>query len=158
MGKDQELEKAFREFAFQEGQIFTATVTSVNREQKTIEALGADEMEYFDVRLTSAINSDPKVIQYPANGSTVLLGKIDNDDNTLFVCAISEVESIEGYIGQTEFLIDKKGYKVDANGENLKMVFNDMIDEINKIIVLYGTSINVGAMEGIKQRLNTILK
>ena len=42
--------------------------------------------------------------------------------------------------------------------ENLKDVLNDLIDEVNKIKVVYGNSINVPEMLEIKNRLNTIFK
>ncbi|QKX04889.1 hypothetical protein HN014_08145 [Aquimarina sp. TRL1] len=158
MSKDKELQQAFKGIFPSQEQIFSATVMSVNKEEKTITALDTDQMEYSDVRLSAAIdNKTNKVISFPSVGSTVLLGKISGDDNTLFVCAANEIESIEGNISGVNFLIDQSGYKINANQESLKRVMNDLIDEINKIIVIQGTSINVPAMNAIKQRLNNLL-
>ncbi len=51
-----------------------------------------------------------------------------------------------------------EGFKVERNGENLARILSDMIDELNKIVVVQGNTINVAAMTVIKQRLNNVLK
>ena len=59
--------------------------------------------------------------------------------------------------GNAIIKLNPSGLTVSNQNENLKQIMNDMIDELNKIIVVQGTSINVPAMEVIKQRLNTVL-
>lgn len=75
-------------------------------------------------------------------------------------CFLVEADELEEFVfksGKSEMTIKDEGFIIKYEGESLKKVFNDMIDEINKIIVINGTSINVPAMVAIKQRLNTIL-
>lgn len=173
MGKDKDIHKALKQWNSPSEAVFIATVTQVNKTDKTVSVIDNDELDYDDVRLTSVINDKNSVVQYPVLGSTVLVCKIGNDDNTLFVSAMSEVDSIAGTIATTEFNIDKEGFELKRNEENLKTVLNDQItefgklcDEVSKIVVMQGTSPNVAAITAIrlqvtteiKQRLNTILK
>ncbi len=53
-------------------------------------------------------------------------------------------------------LTDK--YKVEAGNKNLKTELDALIDEISKIVVVQGTSPNVGALMTIKNNINSILK
>lgn len=173
MGKDIELQEAFKTLFTSDAQTFVATVTGVNKDEKTIIIEDTDGYPFEDVRLTSVIDNSDKVVVYPKPDTTVLVSRIGDDDNTLFVSAVSEVESIDGVIENTNFHIDKQGYNLSRDGENLKEVLNDwqtqfgkLCDEINKIVVSIGVTPNVVAITQIKntvtndlqQRLNTILK
>lgn len=173
MGKDTELQEAFKTMFASEVQTFIATVLEVDKDEKTIKVEDQDGLDFDDVRLTSVIDDSNKVVQFPKEHTTVLVSRIGDDDNTLFVSAISEVESIEGVIENTNFHIDQDGYDISRDGENLKTVLNDwqaqfgkLCDEVNKIMVSIGVTPNVAAITQIKtevlnsiqQRLNTILK
>ncbi|MDB0601070.1 hypothetical protein PL373_07910 [Tenacibaculum maritimum] len=173
MGQEKDLQQAFSEFIKTEPQTFIAKVIKVDKTLKTVTVEDTDGLDFDDVRLTSVINQSNKVVQYPKEQTTVLVSRIGDDDNTLFVSAVSEVESIEGVIESTEFHIDKNGYAIAREGENLKEVLNDwqeqfgkLCDEINKVVVSVGITPNVAAITQIKnsvttelkQRLNTILK
>lgn len=173
MGKDNELHEGFKKMFTSEVQTFIAIVLEVDKDEKTIKVEDQDGLDFDDVRLTSVIDNSNKVVQFPKEQTTVLVSRIGDDDNTLFVSAISEVESIEGVIENTNFHIDQDGYDLSRNGENLKEVLNDwqeqfgkLCDEVNKIVVSIGVTPNVAAIAQIKtqvlsdiqQRLNTILK
>jgi len=172
-GVDQDLKKGLKALGKQEAIVFTATVLEVNQDKKTVTVKDVDELEYYDVRLAAAEDDKKSVLTIPKVNSSVLVCQIGNDLNTLFVVQTNEVENIigvisdtkfeindagfKGEIGDSKFEITTAGYKIDKGSENLKTVFNDMVDELNKIIVVNGTTINVAAMTIIKQRLNTIL-
>lgn len=158
MDKDEEIRKGLKRFASPPEGVFPATVIAVKKNTDTITVEDADGFEFQDVRLKSAIADGDAIIKYPAEKSEVLVGKIGNDENTLFVVAFSEVESISGNIGATTFIIDKEGYQLKRDNESLKQVLNDFIDEVNKIVVVHGNTINVAATTAIKKRLNKILK
>ncbi len=175
MDKDEQIRKGLKQFAKVPEGIFIAEVTAVNKTNDTIHIVDVDGLDYQEVRLKSVIDNKKGVVTYPALKSSVLVASIGNDDNTLFVVGFSEVESIKGAIGTSEFEIDKEGYQLTSKGENLKTVLNDHIseigklcDEINKIIVLpgFGTTPNIPAItviktnitQTIKQRLNVVLK
>lgn len=129
-----------------------ATVKSVKWDTKTMTATGLnDDLDYFDVLL--GIGSQARK---PKVGTKCLIGIIGNSANA-FLIEADELEEIYFKVNQSELTIKPDGMIVKKGGENLKVVLNDMIDEINKIIVINGTTINVAAMLAIKQRLNTIL-
>lgn len=157
MGLDEDLRKSLKEFNKPETQVFTATVTKINEAKKTVDVVDVDGLDFFDVRLSAAEDDTKSVLLIPKVGSSVLVAMIGNTVNALFVAMTNEVEKITGEIDDTKFKIDRSGYQVIKGSQNLKVVLNDLIDEVNKIIVVNGTSINVAAMNAIKQRLNTIL-
>ncbi len=109
----------------------TAVVTSL-----------VDGLDYFDVSLGLGCFQ-----QKPKKGTACVIGLIDGTLGGLLISA-DEVE---------ELVIKEAGFVLKKDGEDLRTVLNDMIDEISKIFVVYGVSINVGAMTAIKQRLNIIL-
>lgn len=109
---------------------------------------------HFKCSLNAVLSeTDNKLKVTPKVGSTVVIG-ISNED--VFIIATSEVDTIEFKQGTVEMLINKDGFKIERDGENFFQCISDMIDELNKIIVINGTSINVSAMQAIKQRFSKI--
>lgn len=98
------------------------------------------------------------VYRLPKVEAKCLIGLINNQVANGFLIAASDYDEVFLEVGETALKIEKTGYKIDSQNENLKEVLNDMINELNKIIVIQGTSINVVAMNEIKARLNKILK
>lgn len=128
------------------------TVKEVDWDKKIMTATGlVDDLDYFNVLL--GIGGDYKK---PKVGSKCLIGIVSNSANAFLITA-DEVEEIIFTSGESQLTIKKDGFIVKHANENLKSIFSDMIDEINKIIVVNGTSINVAAMTQIKQRLNSVL-
>lgn len=157
MSLDDQIRKALAEFKKTDALVFTATVKAVNETAKTITVTDVDDFEFNDVRLAAAEDDKKSVLVIPKLESTVLVTMIGNDQNTLFVSKVNEVESILGVIDKTEFKVNESGYQIIRDGESLKTVLNDYIDEVNKIKVIYGNTINVVNTTAIKQRLNKIL-
>ena len=85
-----------------------------------------------------------------------MIGIVSNSANAFLITA-DEVEEIIFTSGESQMTIKETGFIVKQSNESLKTILNDMITELNKIVVLQGTTINVAAMEVIKQRLNTVL-
>lgn len=130
-----------------------ATVKAVDWDKKTMTATGViDDLDYYDVLLgLGEIYTKPKV------GSRVLIGLINNQGNNSFLIWSEETEEWAHKVGKAEIEMKNDGFVLEAQGESLKKVLNDFIDEVNKIIVVNGTTINVVAVTAIKQRLNKIL-
>lgn len=129
-----------------------AKVKSVDWDKKTMTATGLlDDLDFYDVLLGIGSQSrKPKV------GTKCLIGIIANSSNA-FLIEADELEEIVHKIGNVELIQKPEGFVLKNGSQDLKTVLNDMIDEINKIIVINGTTINVSAMVAIKNRLNTIL-
>jgi len=158
MGLDERLKKQLEEFRRNPNNTFPATVQSVDKETKTITAKDLEGFTFNEIRLTAAIDESKALVVYPKIGSTVLVSMIGNQLEQLFVSSVREVESLDVTIEDTELHMDVDGYRLKRGNEDLKTVLNDMIDELNKIVVIQGQSINVVAMTQIKARLNNILK
>ena len=128
-------------------------VKSVDWEEKTMVAVGeSNGLEYEDVLLgLGSLAKRPKV------GSLATIGIINNSA-ACFLIDAEEIEEFEWTCDGSVYNISTEGFLVKRADENLKDVLNDLIDEVNKIKVIYGNSINVPEMLEIKNRLNTILK
>ncbi|WP_417366902.1 hypothetical protein [Flavobacterium beibuense] len=134
-------------------QTIWATVKSVDWNEKTMTATGVtNELDYENVLLgTGWEYKKPKV------GSKCLLGIMENNGAITFLINAETVEEVKITVNEATIEVTPTGIKIEREGENLFQCLSDMIAEINKIIVLYGTSINVTAMETIKTRINKIL-
>ena len=130
-----------------------AEVVEVDWNNKTMTVKGLiDDLEFYDVLLgLGSVYKKPKI------GAKCLIGLILNNEAATFLIEAEAVDELFIEVGTSTFKIDANGFLVKRDNETLKKVLNDLIVELNKIIVIQGTSINVPAMNAIKQRLNTVL-
>lgn len=161
--KTEDLQAALKEFLKAPETVFAARVTAVNKKEKTI-TVEDEGISYPDVRLSAAINDNNKVIVYPEINTTVLVGLIGNDENTLFVCAVDAVESVEGVIGECKFLIDNNGYHLAKGELNVKDLLVDGFEnqnklnrELQKVVVSIGVTPNVPALKEIEGKNSQII-
>ena len=134
-------------------QIVWAKVVDVDWEAKemTCESL-VDGLEYYNVSLgLGAIQQKPK------KGTLCRLGIMENKDAAAFLIEVQEFEECVIKSENSVFIIKEEGFIVKQGKQSLKEILNDFIDEVNKIIVVQGTTINVAAVTAIKQRLDTVL-
>jgi len=130
-------------------QVFPATVKSVNKQEASLDAqpLELSAPECFDVRLRAVDDGSLHgLISWPQVGSVVLIGLIDNDLNTAFVVAASEVES----------------FTLSTSAESLATVLQDLLTEIKgmKFTTNQGPTLqllNAPAFDLIANRLTTLL-
>ena len=172
MSFELEIQKAFEKLKQRDVFCFVATVLEVDK-INGICTIEDSDLEYTDVRLSAIIDgNDQKCFVFPKLGSTVLVEPINEDLKQLYVAKYSEVESVSWFIETTSFLMDKNGFKIARENENLKKVLNDwqqqfgkLCDEVSKIYVSIGVTPNVPVIKqikntvttDIKDRLNTIL-
>lgn len=135
-------------------QVVWATVKTVDWEKRTMVATGlVDDLEYYDVLLGLG-----NTYKKPKQGSKCLLGVIGNHSAFTFLIEAESVEEMLVVSGESEMTVKEEGFIIKRADQSLTQVLNDFIDEVNKIVVINGTTINVAAVTLIKQRLNTILK
>ena len=138
-------------------QVLTGTAKDVGELTCTVEREGSPSL--LDVRL-NAIDDDLEsyFTIYPAEGSAVLVAIIENMKTEAVVIRCSEVEKVKAKIGTTVLELDASGFRFGRNDENLRIIVEDLITEIQKIVVVVGTTPNVVALESIKTRMKSILK
>jgi len=130
-----------------------ATVTEVDwdKKQMIVKSL-VDDLEYFDVALGLDHN-----YQKPKVNTSCIIGVFDGYDAGGFLLKADEVEETIYKTNTTKLTIKEGGFIIEKGNENLTTILNDFMDEVMKIIVINGTTINVPKMALIKQRLNTVL-
>jgi len=134
-------------------QLIWAIVNSVDWDTKTMTAESiVDGLEYYNVLLgLGSFYRKPKV------GTKCLLGVLGNKASATFLVEAEAFEEANFKSDETEFTIKESGFIVKKGDESLKTILNDFIDEINKIVVIQGRTIDVAAVTLIKNRLNTVL-
>ncbi len=180
-GLDSRLQRALQGLSFREGAIFPAVVQSVNKTDKSLSVVDAQALEYPDVRLTATLSDRDKIAVYPRVESSVLVSKIGGSDNTLVCIAYSEVEAVEGQLEETAFSIDKAGVHIEQNetkisidkggfhlkrkGKNLYNTLEKLFgsvqslcDETAKIVVSVGTTVDIPAVNRIRQNIENTVK
>lgn len=93
---------------------------------------------------------------YPADGSYVLYALIEDSQTEAVIISCSEIEKTVVRIGTTTHEISPDGHSIQKGADSMKDLMLALIGEIQKIIVINGTSPNVPALEQLKQRFNNI--
>ncbi len=139
--------------------VLTGVVTKVKEDCCVVEEDATGKV-FFKVAYNAIIdNGDDQIIVKPKENAQVLFVVAENNQDAYLV-SHSAIEEIKGSLGLTSFLLDKNGYKIESEGENLKTVINDLINQINLIVVNPDSGItpNVAAINAIQARLNKILQ
>lgn len=100
--------------------VVPATVLRVDKAAAVcdLQPVEQDAPELLDVRLRAVDNGTATgLISWPAVGSVVLVGLIDNDLNTAFVAACSEVE----------------GFTLSTEKESLHTLLTDLVAEVRRL-------------------------
>lgn len=158
MNDEQRILESLRGLAKHPTATFPAIVINNYPDEEYIDVQDLSGVEYPDVRKRAAIeDKDSGLIITPVTGSSVIVSRLESSDE-LFIEMFSEIESIRIKKDTTHLLVDQNGYKIERDNENLGKCLSDLIDELNRIVIIYGNDINRGAMNGIKNRIQKILQ
>lgn len=128
----------------------------VTEQHCTITRDGAPDL--YEVRFHAVTDQlQSSITVYPVEGSYVMFALIDNSPMDAVIINCSEIEKTVVKIGQTSHEISDQGHKIERGTDNMKALIGSFISEVQKIIVINGTSPNVAALEQIKQKFNTLL-
>lgn len=135
-------------------QTWWVAAQEVDWEEKTMTAIGvANELPFYNVLLgLGSFYRKPKI------GTSCLIGIIENQTPIAFLLDCEEFDEAVYVSGQSSWTINNDGFIINQLDENLSECMGDLIDEINKIVIIYGNDINRAAMNAIKKRIQTILK
>ena len=112
--------------------IDVAKIIAVKGDVAHVESI-TTEKDFFKCRINATeVNGSNLLKLTPKVGSNVIIG-IFKDTEKAVVLSVSEVETISFQNETTHCEVDASGYKIERNGQNLKTVLNDYIDEVNKI-------------------------
>lgn len=165
---NKEIQDAFRKLKERDVDTFIAKVVSVDKTDGTCTVL-ADELEYFDVQLSAVVDENKNNFYlFPKVGSWVLVSPIAEDINHLYVESYSDVESLDLVIDTVKFRIDKDGFLLKKQNENLKKLMSDLISAIKQMSFqlttpdtingVTTTLINAQQFSAIEARFNQFLK
>jgi hypothetical protein len=153
-------------------QPFLATVVSVDTTNNTCD-VKVDDDEFGGVRLQAVVDENRKGLRlYPSVGSDVMVEPVDTQGNYR-VSMFTEVDTIQGDIGNVMFLHDATGihqsantaaYNLTPSGHNIKVGSSSLLDALNKlieavqvIVVLQGNNPDYAKLTQAKTLINNIL-
>ncbi|WP_394749479.1 hypothetical protein [Spongiimicrobium salis] len=117
-----------------------------------------DDREFFEVPFNALLeNGEERLVIRPEIDSKVAIGVLPNAQDAILL-HISSAAGIVYRKGTMIAELDEKGLLLQRNDEDLKTVLGDYIDEVNKIVVVNGTTIDRVETLAIKARLNMILR
>lgn len=160
---EKELQDAFRKLKQRDVDTFPAKVLEVDKDKGTCK-VSDDEIKYTDVQLSSVIDANKsKFYLFPKVGSSVLVSPINEDLHRLYVEAYSEIESMDVSIETVKFQMDKDGFLLKKDNENLKKLMADLITAIKamKFTTNMGPTINlinIADFVAVEKRFNQFLK
>ncbi len=115
------------------------SVVSVDKENNTCD-VDISGIEIGEVRLQAVIKEDQKgFIIYPAIDSKVMVDQV-NSKGVYRVSMYSEVEEVLLKIGDHVFSINQSGILFEKGEDNLKKLFELIIDAMKQTMVLYGNN------------------
>jgi hypothetical protein len=179
-----DFEKALRDYVKGKVpmQVIPCTVTAVDESACTCDVDDPEGIELYDVRLRAvADNQTIGLVQYPAVGSAVLVGRIGNSDSALVVLATSELDKVEIEVGASTVTVEGSqinlennktiynlagtGHSIEQGAESLKAILNDLMTQLEVLTVTCtapgspsSVPINVAAITAVKARLNTLFQ
>lgn len=136
--------------------VYSATVKALTAHDTLTVGLDTG-LEVPDVRLRSIVSSGNKIVMIPKVGSVVQIVAIENSWEFI-VIAVEEITGFKTVIDTVEFSVDNSKLGLKKGTDSLAKLFGELIDEVNKIVVLMGTSPNVAALTAIKTRFNQMFE
>jgi hypothetical protein len=126
--------------------VFQATVVDVGNNTCKIKTIDND-LELEDVQFSATEGNDNGFILIPKQGTNVLVGLIGDDENSLYLVSIDEIDAVKTTIGDQTFLITENGFELEMssgkltlknNISDLKVILSDIVSMVSQITVSTG--------------------
>lgn len=114
-------------------QIIPGTVVELADSTCTVK-LVHDGLEHDDVRYSATESSSDGLIVKPKVGSSVLVGLIGSNLNSMFLVSCDELESVQLEIGNTKVFADKDGIEMNGGNNGGIVISKKVADELNAVI------------------------
>lgn len=119
-------------------QVFVGKVISVNENEMTCDVDLQNSPNLFDVRLRAVIDNNEKgILIVPKINSYVLVGLIDNNIQSSFVCGYTEIDKYRLLIDEIVLSGDSFGGLVKV--EELTQKLNDIESAVNQLTASFNS-------------------
>lgn len=151
---DEQIKEALQRIAksFAPDMIFEGVVTAIDPEQYLVDVELDSGGDLFECRLRATAGSTKSIDVLPAEGSAVILAKINEDEYLILAC--DEITEYRITVGQVVYKINDTGHLIEKGDETLKKILNDLVDQVLKI---YAPK-DVPGLTAIKLRINNLLQ
>lgn len=138
-----------------------ALVKSVDEAKAVCVLADEDGQEIFDVRLRPVLNGNKSIIMVPKVGTYVLAVRVEDDDDWMVV-GCDEITKFGIYLNGVEIEFKDK-IKMNANGESLAKLIDDLFVAINNMVFTTSNGpttglVNAAEFTQLKQRFTNLLE
>ena len=160
MGKQDEIRKRLREFAGEVGpqQTMLAIVKDVDEAEFTCTLKDEDDgFEYPGIRLRPVLDGMEGLTLFPQVGTWAFAIRIEEDDDWMLL-AVGQVQKWRLTIGDTVLEQTGSGLLVSRDNTTLKNALINIIEAVQKIIVLQGNNPDYNKLTAAKSAINLLLR
>ena len=135
-----------------------ATVFSVDRSDQSIDVRPADGgADILNVRLQAALDQQELgVIIFPKVGSEVVVMAINDNWNSAFVVATTEIDQVMVTIEKVQMSLTKEGLLLKRENETLRGLVGDLIGVIGALTWRTNYGPTIGLVPTSQQALNNL--
>jgi hypothetical protein len=158
----EQIRKRLEELAKKHGPAVSniAKVKSVDEAKSTCVLIDEDGQEIFEVRLRPVLNGNKSFVLVPKVGTYVLAVRVEDDDDWMVV-GCDEITKVGFYLNAVEVEFKDKIH-LQANGQNLANLMNDLFVAINNMVFATPNGpttalTNAAEFEALKQRFTQLL-
>jgi len=133
--------------------------TAINIRDAVCDVEVEGEATLLDVRLHCIEDElKSKIVVKPKEKSKVIVGIINNLKTDRFIAQCSEIEEVKTIIDSVEHSITAKGVLIKHGDDNLKEVFNLIIEATSQIAVVIGNNPDYSKLLKATKKLNNLLR
>jgi len=155
---EQQIKDEWAKFSKQFGPdiIVGATVTAIN-DDDTISVTLGDGSVIDDVRLKAVVKDGNKFLLIPAENSSVLIGKLRNDDEYVII-AVDEITEIKCVIETLTQSINANGFLFQKDADTLKDAMILFVEAMEPIVIMEGRNPDLVKLAQAKVKLQNLLR
>lgn len=143
-------------------QVWPALVKSVQGTTCTVDVLNTDLTDIDQVNLRADDEATEGVLITPRVGSLVYVAALENAMDNLFVCLVSEVDSLQATIGKTTITADKDQVKAVRDKVELTLSDKATLKQDQTVIELASGKVSVKnsgvSLKGLFDDLTSLLQ
>lgn len=153
---ENEIKELLKKFSEQFGPviIIEADVLSINDDDTMVAGLPGG-ITIDDVRLKSVVQGGSCFKIIPEIGSTVCIGRIASSDEWVLV-STGNIEKMMVEFNTLKFRLREDGFYLKKGNDNIKEVFENIIESVMQIVVMNGSNPNYEKLQTALQKTQNL--
>jgi hypothetical protein len=119
--------------------MFYGRVASVDEDAKTVDVIIDEKHSIGDVSLDVISNGNSGVLIFPAVGSVVVVGMVENRPELPFIISFTTIDKISLKIGQTVINLTDGLIEVNGGGNNGMVLIDPLTQALNSLVSTFNS-------------------